>query len=122
MQVLGNTQELLCPLADIMRYFRCGFPADDAPSVLAITVGTWPHEKQNVVNPNNKTRSAWPYPGQPLTTTAEIELAVCTEAGAAGYSLTLLRRWDYRLVTLLYRVEKIDELADSVLIREQTEV
>ena len=107
MQVLGNTQEVLCPLADVMRYFRCGFPSDDAPSILAITVGTWPHEKKNKVNPNNKTRSSWPFPGEPLATTAEIEVAVCTEASAAGYSLTLLRRWDYRLVTLLYRVENV---------------
>ena len=68
------------------RFFRYGYPADEA--VLAITVGTWP------------------YVGGPLSTVASVEAAVVAEAAASGYSLRLLRKWEYRLVTLLYHVSK----------------
>ena len=85
-RVLGSRGEALCPMADVMRYFRWGFPADE--SVLALTVGTWP------------------YVGGPLATVASVAAAVAAEAEACGYGLRLLRKWEYRMVTFLWRVSK----------------
>ena len=85
-RVLGRRSEALCPMADVMRYFRYGFPADD--SVFALTVGVWPSVKG------------------PLATPASVEAAVLAEARACGFDLQLLRRWDYRMITLLYRVSR----------------
>ena len=86
-RVLGSRSEALCPMADVMRFFRYGFPAEDG-CVLGLTVGTWPYSKL------------------PLSTPAEIEAAVEAEAAACGYEAVLLRRWNYRMVALLYRIEK----------------
>ena len=87
-RIMGRHSEALCPMADIMRYFRFGYPADD--SVLAITVGTWP------------------YKDEPLKSVAEVVAAIEDEAKANNYEVQLLKKWEYRMVTLLYRVRRID--------------
>ena len=39
-RALGRRSERLCPMADVMRYFRLGYPAPE--SLLCLTVGLWP--------------------------------------------------------------------------------
>ena len=57
---------------------------------LAITVGTWP------------------YKDEPLKSVAEVVAAIEDEAKANNYEVQLLKKWEYRMVTLLYRVRRID--------------
>ena len=46
------------------------------------------------------------YVGGPLATVASVAAAVAAEAAACGYELRLLRKWEYRMVTFLWRVSK----------------
>ena len=80
---------LLHPMADVMRYFRYGYAADD--SVFALTVGVWPCVET------------------PLSTVPDVEDAVVGEAHACGYALELLRvavraRWVAYTCTLVKQV------------------
>ena len=91
-RALGSRSEALCPMADLMRYFRCGFPSDE--SVLAITVGLWPGV---------------------LGTCESVIAAVKEEAHCAGFDATLVEKWEYRLVALVFRLrrQRCDRGADT---------
>ena len=82
-RALGRRSDRLCPMADVMRYFRFGYPAD--VSVLCLTVGLWPG---------------------PLGTAESVVAAVSAEAEAAGYAVKLIGKWNYRLVALLFHVTR----------------
>ena len=82
-RALGRRSDRLCPMADVMRYFRFGYPADT--SLLCLTVGLWPG---------------------PLGTAESVVAAVAAEATAAGYDVELIGSWSYRLVALLFRVTR----------------
>ena len=78
-RALGSRNEALCPMADVMRFFRYGYAAADC--VFCVTVGLWPGE---------------------LSSTAAVDAAVQCEARAAGFEVRLVRKWEYRMVALLY--------------------
>lgn len=81
----GNFGQQLSPAADVMRYFRFGYPAD--PSVLCLTVGLWPYGDKAKVS-----------------TIDEVDAFVRHEASLNGYTAVLRSQWVGRLVTLLYEV------------------
>eukprot|EP00930_Biecheleria_cincta_P047589 TRINITY_DN33019_c0_g1_i1.p1 TRINITY_DN33019_c0_g1~~TRINITY_DN33019_c0_g1_i1.p1 ORF type:complete len:739 (+),score=76.02 TRINITY_DN33019_c0_g1_i1:124-2340(+) len=83
----GNFGQQLSPAADVMRYFRFGYPAD--PSVLCLTVGLWPYGDKAKVS-----------------TMDEVDAFVRHEASLTGYTAVLRSHWVGRLVTLLYEVRR----------------
>lgn len=81
-RLAGARSARLCPAADIMRYFRFGYPGD--VSVLCITVGL----------------------EEPASTPEEVDAFVRWEALLSGYEAELQETWKYRMVSLLYVVRK----------------
>jgi len=82
-RLIGSMSARLCPAADIMRYFRYGYPAEPA-SVFAITVGL----------------------EEPAPTPEEVDAFVKCEAALNGYTVELREVWKYRMATLLYIVRR----------------
>lgn len=83
-RLVGAMSARLCPAADVMRYFRFGYPAD--LSILAITVGL----------------------EAPAERPEDVDAFVRTEATLNGYVAELRETWKYRMVTLLYVVRRAD--------------
>jgi len=82
-RLAGALSARLCPAADVMRYFRFGYPAEPA-SVLALTVGL----------------------EEPAVTPEAVDAFVRWEAALNGYKADLVETWKYRMVTLLYIVRR----------------
>lgn len=89
-RLVGSLSARLCPAADIMRYFRFGYPADPA-SLLALTVGL----------------------EEPASTPEAVDAFVRWEAMLNGYTAELLEVWKYRMATLLYVVRPASQSATS---------
>jgi len=82
-RLVGSLSARLCPAADVMRYFRFGYPAEPA-SVLALTVGL----------------------EEPAATPERVDAFVRWEAALNGYTAELRESWKFRMVTLLYVVRR----------------
>lgn len=82
-RLVGSLSARLCPAADIMRYFRFGYPAEPT-SVLALTVGL----------------------EEPAATPERVDAFVRYEAALNGYSIELLETWKFRMVTMLYVIRR----------------
>ena len=82
-RLVGARSARLCPAADVMRYFRYGYPAEPV-SVIAVTVGL----------------------EEPATTPEEVDAFIRWEAALNGYIATLRDAWKYRMVTLLYTIQR----------------
>mmetsp|Transcript_150720 Transcript_150720/g.420126 ORF Transcript_150720/g.420126 Transcript_150720/m.420126 type:complete len:352 (+) Transcript_150720:93-1148(+) len=85
-RLVGARSARLCPAADVMRYFRLGYPAEPE-SVLAITVGL----------------------EDPAPTPEDVDAFVRWEAHINGYEAELKETWKYRMVSLLYIVRSRSE-------------
>lgn len=83
-RLAGAVSARMCPAADIMRYFRFGYPAEPE-SLLAITVGL----------------------EEPAATPEEVDFFVRFEAASNGYTAELRETWKYRMGTLLYVVRRM---------------
>lgn len=84
-RLVGARSARLCPAADVIRYFRFGYPAEPM-SVLALTVGL----------------------EEPAPTPEEVDAFVRWEAALNGYVAELRETWKYRMVSLLYIVRRAD--------------
>lgn len=82
-RLVGSLSARLCPAADVMRYFRFGYPAEPT-SVLALTVGL----------------------EEPAATPERVDAFVRWEAALNGYTAELRESWKFRMVTLLYVVRR----------------
>lgn len=82
-RLVGSLSAKLCPAADIMRYFRFGYPAEPV-GLLALTVGL----------------------EEPAPTPETVDAFVRWEAALNGYTVELRETWKYRMVTLLYVVRR----------------
>jgi len=82
-RLAGAISARLCPAADVMRYFRFGYPADPV-SIFAITVGL----------------------EDPAPTVESVDEFVRWEASLNGYVAELLQVFKYRMATLLYIVRR----------------
>ena len=97
-RALGRRDQALCPMADVMRFFRYGYPSPSG-CVLCVTVGLWPGE---------------------LSTLESVRAAILCEALAAGYEARLVRQWEYRMVALLVHVRGREAQAlDSHLVSQR---
>jgi len=83
-RLAGAIQARLCPAADVMRYFRFGYPAKPV-SIFGLTVGL----------------------EEPAGTPEEVDAFVRYEASLSNYAVKLVGSWKYRMVTLLYIVRRI---------------
>jgi len=83
-RLVGALSARICPAADVMRFFRLGYPAEPV-SVLALTVGL----------------------EAPAERPEEVDDFVRWEAALNGYSAELRQAWRYRLVTLLYVIRRV---------------
>ena len=81
-RLAGARSARLCPAADVMRFFRFGYPADVC--VLALTVGL----------------------EDPAPTVEEVDAFVRWEAILNGYDAQLVDSWKYRMASLLYVVRR----------------
>mmetsp|Transcript_46327 Transcript_46327/g.143498 ORF Transcript_46327/g.143498 Transcript_46327/m.143498 type:complete len:384 (-) Transcript_46327:44-1195(-) len=98
-RLVGALSARLCPAADVMRYFRFGYPAEPV-SVLALTVGL----------------------ESPAATPEDVDAFVRWEAALNGYSAELRQVWKYRMVSLLYVVRRTEggpEAAVAALLRQE---
>eukprot|EP00913_Durusdinium_trenchii_P002929 g2716.t1 len=86
-RLIGARSARLCPAADVMRYFRFGFPARPR-SVFAITVGL----------------------EEPAPATEDVDAFVCREARLNGYRAELKEVWKYRMATFLAAGSNFTEL------------
>jgi len=83
-RLAGALSARLCPAADVMRYFRFGYPAEPA-SLLALTAGL----------------------EEPAATMEAVDAFVRCEAALNGYRAELRRAWKYRMVSLIYIVRRV---------------
>ncbi|CAK0902215.1 unnamed protein product [Prorocentrum cordatum] len=89
-RLAGAMSAKMCPAADVMRYFRFGYPAEPV-SLLLLTVGL----------------------EEPAATVEEVDEFVRDEAALNGYTAELREAWKYRMASLLYVVRRSPEGAEA---------